>query len=605
MNGKITRDQLSPGFNGELDGINTQLSQKANKITNLYYRGVAFDTSEENYHVSWTHDNVSYDESDNSFFIVYNAKPVHNIINNVTHARKKYKNGDFGDAIIIADKLASNISCKCQSSGICANGDYIALVAHINNTTSAILGTFVYRSADKGLTWDGGTEMLVGGSSLIAYSGDVSGFKRLSNGRILAWYWDTNKKSHCLYSNDNGITWLEGTIGVIDWYNITEPTFLELDNGVIIGYARENVTDGSELVEVPAWFLKSLDGGITWQTPIISTSIIDMSNNNCCFIKHEDSNLVEIIYGSRYMQKDGLGSIYQSITTQTDLENDIWGTQYRIGTGNGIPSANNGDFGYFGSATDEDGTSLIFYYNGTKTASNIYYLEGNNIIHLNDMKLGLEGANNTPEGIEMIKNLVLGSFSGSNGRIISKRLYGGSTKLYADFAVSSTGELFLTLFDKTSGTDTALGRIQIKQDGTVYTSQSISIGSSSFLNNVSGKGQLLLNNSYGQIEVTVDSSTKGRIIFRNKDTNTTLLDLVMDTSVLKPAIDKSISLGTTTNRFSSAYFTGMVGLCSDTTANRPTTGLISGVMMFDRTLNKPIWRNADNTGWVDATGTSV
>lgn len=39
------------------------------------------------------------------------------------------------------------------------------------------------------------------------------------------------------------------------------------------------------------------------------------------------------------------------------------------------------------------------------------------------------------------------------------------------------------------------------------------------------------------------------------------------------------------------------------TGTRPTTGIYAGLMYFDTTLNKPVWRNAANTGWVDATGT--
>jgi len=44
---------------------------------------------------------------------------------------------------------------------------------------------------------------------------------------------------------------------------------------------------------------------------------------------------------------------------------------------------------------------------------------------------------------------------------------------------------------------------------------------------------------------------------------------------------------------------------SGATGGRPTTGLATGLMYFDTTLNKPIWRNSANSGWVDATGTSV
>ena len=50
--------------------------------------------------------------------------------------------------------------------------------------------------------------------------------------------------------------------------------------------------------------------------------------------------------------------------------------------------------------------------------------------------------------------------------------------------------------------------------------------------------------------------------------------------------------------------TGVVG----TTAARPTTGLYAGLRYLDTTLaagGKPIWRNATNTGWVDATGTAA
>jgi hypothetical protein len=42
---------------------------------------------------------------------------------------------------------------------------------------------------------------------------------------------------------------------------------------------------------------------------------------------------------------------------------------------------------------------------------------------------------------------------------------------------------------------------------------------------------------------------------------------------------------------------------SGTTAARPTTGLVTGLMYLDTTLGKPIWRNGSN--WVDATGATV
>jgi hypothetical protein len=44
---------------------------------------------------------------------------------------------------------------------------------------------------------------------------------------------------------------------------------------------------------------------------------------------------------------------------------------------------------------------------------------------------------------------------------------------------------------------------------------------------------------------------------------------------------------------------------SGTTASRPSSTAVAGMQYFDTTLNKPIWRNAGNSGWVDATGTAV
>lgn len=41
------------------------------------------------------------------------------------------------------------------------------------------------------------------------------------------------------------------------------------------------------------------------------------------------------------------------------------------------------------------------------------------------------------------------------------------------------------------------------------------------------------------------------------------------------------------------------------TSARPTVGLYPGMRYFDTTLNIPIFRNAANSGWINASGTSV
>ncbi len=43
----------------------------------------------------------------------------------------------------------------------------------------------------------------------------------------------------------------------------------------------------------------------------------------------------------------------------------------------------------------------------------------------------------------------------------------------------------------------------------------------------------------------------------------------------------------------------------DTTTGRPVAGLTPGMMFFDSTAGRPIWRNATNTGWVFSDGTAA
>lgn len=48
------------------------------------------------------------------------------------------------------------------------------------------------------------------------------------------------------------------------------------------------------------------------------------------------------------------------------------------------------------------------------------------------------------------------------------------------------------------------------------------------------------------------------------------------------------------------YNAGFIALPDNTvtTATRPTTGVSPGLMFFDLTLNRPIWRNLSNNGWI-------
>lgn len=574
----------------EVGGLAQQLEQKALKMTTFTEQGVAFDTSADN-HVSWTHCNVSYDETDDSFFVVYNAQPTHSITQSKVYARKKSRNGEFSDVIVIASRLGENISAKCQSSGIAANGDYIAIIAHINPSTGAIIGTFLYRSLDKGVTWDSGTEIIVSGSSVIAYSGDVSGFRTLSTGRIILWGWFQDKKSFALYSDNHGVNWHYATIQGSP-YNVTEPTFIELDDGTIIGYARDNVSDGNDHVDnpKPAWFLKSTTGGSSWETPVLSKSILDMSNNNCAFVKHGD--LVEIIFGSRFLHEDGYGSIYQAITTQNSLLNDEWNQPVRIARVNGIPASmsGDGDSGYYGSATAKDGTSLVFYYNGTKSASKIYYLKGNfNLNVFNDKEKELyTGVENKTAG-----ELVLGDYSGVKGYVKTKRFATGKN-LFADLAVAGTGEAWITFGKNEGGIDTILTKVVLQQDGKVKIDNlNVDNLSVDYLDHV------IISDTINQLKLYIDGNSYGRLTFGNLSP----LDVILSETAIWNQIDNAVSLGTTNKRFKNGYFAGVVGIPSYTTTEKPTTELITGSVIYNKTTRRlEIYDSTITGNWMDTLG---
>jgi parallel beta-helix repeat protein len=100
--------------------------------------------------------------------------------------------------------------------------------------------------------------------------------------------------------------------------------------------------------------------------------------------------------------------------------------------------------------------------------------------------------------------------------------------------------------------------------------------------------------------------TKARLIGNTDATDTTNNNTVIQIGQLKLLVDSDFNLrstiyGVTSKDFGDRFIKNLIG----PTSNRPTTGLYAGMMYFDTTLNKPIFRNNTNTAWVDATGATV
>lgn len=344
---------------------------------NYFFLGKSFRSNDStqsiyNTHSSWTHSNVSYDNKTNNIIIFYNVKPMHNIVFNKVAMRTLNEIGEIGNAIVVADREKEGISCKSLASGIDKNGNYLSLVGILNNHSGNVLGTYVYRSVDKGKTWSS-HPMTVNKDIVKAFHGDVSGFLLLKNGRILTLAChETTRLTRILYSDDDGFTWHFATIPPC--YKHTEPAWCELSDGTIICYLRNSIAEDGYYSPVPALFMKSIDGGLIWSTPIKSKSVLNMTEANGQLLYHENSKMVEFIHHSRCTEKDGFSSIFQMAAAEDDAKNDNMGREVRIMQL--PPQDKGGDSGYIGGCLSKDEFSHIFFYSGTQTNADIYYLKG-------------------------------------------------------------------------------------------------------------------------------------------------------------------------------------------------------------------------------------
>lgn len=322
-------------------------------------------------HSSWTHATVAYDKEINKFVVFYDMKNAHEVINNKTVMRFKSPDGGFSNLLVVADRLSEGMSCKTQASGIANNGDYISLVVNINNSSSSIQGTNVYRSKDKGATWS--TEhLLVNEAGIMKpFLGWVEGFLVLKSGRILTLGLYPKQSRFVLYSDDNGYTWNHTPIPECFYY---EPAWCELSDGTIICYMRATGGGTGLKTKQPAYFTRSFDSGLTWELPTPSKSITNMTEANGHLFFHEDIKKVEFVYHSRFTEKDGYSSIYQCAASESNAQNDNMGESFRI---HYLPNqAAGGDSGYIGGAISSDSIMNIFYYMGNQKNAEIYYMEG-------------------------------------------------------------------------------------------------------------------------------------------------------------------------------------------------------------------------------------
>ncbi|WP_170110763.1 sialidase family protein [Flavilitoribacter nigricans] len=378
-------------INSKLKASNAQFAiDETRALVKNYYQytpmGLAFTADDVNAPIQddfagWPHAAVAYDSSIDSFLIFYNINGGHNIGTNKVLLRKKAPDGGFDNGVVVADSTGTR-SLKVQAAGIAPNGDYVALVGALNWGTSTVYKTYIYRSTDSGTTWSTSV-MQAGGSDVLAFNGDVSGFLVTSTGRILTLAVQPGTyTTRIYYSDDNGATWTQSTVGgsVTD---ATEPAWIELPDGTIVAMLRKAVRTGTVSQVIPAMFTKSTDNGANWTEPTASGSITDFTLSNGHMILDTANQVVELIHHSRNTKPDNYSRLYISRATYQDAKNDNFGPQITIGRiaayvqyDNGAGGTDEGDSGYVGCATGSDGTINCFYYNGLRPTARINWLLG-------------------------------------------------------------------------------------------------------------------------------------------------------------------------------------------------------------------------------------
>ena len=116
----------------------------------------------------------------------------------------------------------------------------------------------IYRSNDDGATWTGPEETDV--------LGGVPSIKELRNGNLLVGttLFEAGREFQAVWrSEDGGKTWT-GPVAIEhdDGYGYSEGDFVELDDGTIVIYLREDKEGFT------GWRSYSRDGGVSWQRPV-------------------------------------------------------------------------------------------------------------------------------------------------------------------------------------------------------------------------------------------------------------------------------------------------------------------------------------------------
>ena len=359
QDGSITIDKLSNDVKQAIENAGTSVLAPSNVI----HLGAFMDKPNGNNHpyVGWPFYDVQYDPSVDKVVFLVNDGASHG--DNPNYDLYVYR---FDPRTYEIEQLASfNHSTEghgMYSCGFCIDSDENYIFVCTGDGDS--YNSYIYKSTDKGETWT---------STTIAITAPF-GLMQLSNGRYICH--DNSQKGWIYYSSDLS-TWTKTTIS----NGAYENCIIELDNGNLICLGRkswqstDNDSWNGNKIKEPAIISYSSDYGTTWSAGIASTSITEMSADNCCGFYHASEGLVELFVTSRYPHLNAYGICYQYIAKLADAKNDRWGEPKVLFY---AKAKTYQDFGYIGGCKDSNGDMHIMYYDGDSDSAgsaNYYYMK--------------------------------------------------------------------------------------------------------------------------------------------------------------------------------------------------------------------------------------
>lgn len=245
---------------------------------------------------AWPLGQLWYDTNCNKVCQVYNSRNSHvDLQNGNVLFRNKDELGKWSKPIIVASWKTDKISKRCHGAGVCANGDYIALVVH-EEKERPYGNIFLYRSNNLGYSWINEGAIVIDGEPLFVSESSCV-FKTFSN-RLLSYASiGLGRNTACvIFSDDNGVSWKKSLMP--DGMGFLEGTFIQMENSDIYCIARQ--VDNYCYPNSPQMSYSS-DNGDSW----IYLGDTCLRSTDAPVAQLRVDNYVYMLYGDRWPNQRG------------------------------------------------------------------------------------------------------------------------------------------------------------------------------------------------------------------------------------------------------------------------------------------------------------